>query len=102
MAHIVVLGAGLGGVVMAYEMKDLLGRGDEITVDWTGTSPEVRAGINSLPRGQRAAGLALGFTLPQTYRYVLLPITAANRGHSTTYNASLWSSHLSKLLGEVR
>ena len=35
-------------------------------------------------------------------RYVLLPITAANRGHSTTYNASLWSSHLSKLLGEVR
>jgi glutamate/aspartate transport system permease protein len=35
---------------------------------------QVRAGINSLPRGQRAAGLALGFTQPQTYRYVLLPI----------------------------
>jgi glutamate/aspartate transport system permease protein len=35
---------------------------------------QVRAGINSLPRGQRAAGLALGFTHRQTYRYVLLPM----------------------------
>ncbi len=35
---------------------------------------QVRAGINSLPRGQRFAGLALGLTLPQTYRYVLLPM----------------------------
>jgi glutamate/aspartate transport system permease protein len=35
---------------------------------------QVRSGINTLPRGQRAAGLALGFTLPQTYRYVLLPV----------------------------
>jgi glutamate/aspartate transport system permease protein len=35
---------------------------------------QVKAGINSLPRGQRYAGLALGFTLPQTYRYVLLPM----------------------------
>jgi glutamate/aspartate transport system permease protein len=34
----------------------------------------VRAGIQSLPRGQRYAGLAMGFTLPQTYRYVLLPM----------------------------
>ena len=34
----------------------------------------MRAGITSLPRGQRIAGLALGFTLPQTYRYVLLPM----------------------------
>jgi glutamate/aspartate transport system permease protein len=36
---------------------------------------QVRAGILSLPRGQRNAGLALGFTLPQTYIYVLLPMT---------------------------
>ncbi len=35
---------------------------------------QVRAGINSLPRGQKNAGLALGFTLPQTYRFVLLPM----------------------------
>ena len=35
---------------------------------------QVRAGIQSLPRGQRHAGLAVGFTLPQTYRYVLLPM----------------------------
>ncbi|ATO32182.1 Glutamate/aspartate import permease protein GltK [Dickeya dianthicola] len=34
---------------------------------------QVRAGIQSLPRGQKAAGLAIGLTLPQTYRYVLLP-----------------------------
>lgn len=34
---------------------------------------QVRAGIGSLPRGQRDAALALGFTLPQTYRHVILP-----------------------------
>ena len=33
---------------------------------------QVRAAIQSLPRGQ-SAGLAMGLTLPQTYRYVLLP-----------------------------
>lgn len=37
-------------------------------------SEQVRAGILSLPGGQRMAGLALGLTLPQTYRYVLLPM----------------------------
>lgn len=37
-------------------------------------SEQVRAGIQSLPRGQRYAGLALGLTLPQTYRFVLLPM----------------------------
>jgi len=37
-------------------------------------SEQVRAGIQSLPRGQRHAGLAIGLTLPQTYRYVLLPM----------------------------
>ena len=35
---------------------------------------QVRAGINSLPPGQKNAGLALGFTLAQTYRYVMLPM----------------------------
>ncbi|MEZ5615045.1 MAG: amino acid ABC transporter permease [Rhodocyclaceae bacterium] len=37
-------------------------------------SEQVRAGIQSLAGGQRMAGLAMGFTLPQTYRYVLLPM----------------------------
>jgi glutamate/aspartate transport system permease protein len=37
-------------------------------------SEQVKAGIQSLPRGQREAGLALGLTLPQTYRHVLLPM----------------------------
>lgn len=37
-------------------------------------SEQVRSGINSLPPGQKNAGLALGFTLPQTYRYVMLPM----------------------------
>ena len=32
MAHVVVLGAGLGGTIMAYEMKDKLGRDDRVTV----------------------------------------------------------------------
>ena len=35
---------------------------------------QVRSGIGSLPPGQKNAGLAIGFTLPQTYRYVLLPM----------------------------
>ncbi len=35
---------------------------------------QVRSGINSLPRGQKNAALAIGFTLPQTYRYVMLPM----------------------------
>jgi glutamate/aspartate transport system permease protein len=35
---------------------------------------QVRAGINSLPRGQKMAGTALGLTTAQTYRYVLLPM----------------------------
>jgi glutamate/aspartate transport system permease protein len=35
---------------------------------------QVRAGIQSLPQGQRYAGLAVGLTLTQTYRYVLLPM----------------------------
>lgn len=34
---------------------------------------QVRAGINSLPRGQRFAGTAMGLTVAQTYRFVLLP-----------------------------
>ncbi|MDT8991079.1 amino acid ABC transporter permease [Curvibacter sp. APW13] len=37
-------------------------------------SEQVRAGIQSLPKGQRYAGLAMGLTLGQTYRYVLLPV----------------------------
>ena len=37
-------------------------------------SEQVRAGIQTLPQGQRYAGLAIGLTLPQTYRYVLLPM----------------------------
>jgi len=34
----------------------------------------VRAGIQSLPRGQRYAGMAVGLTVTQVYRYVLLPM----------------------------
>ena len=37
-------------------------------------SEQVKAGILTLPQGQRYAGQAVGFTLPQTYRYVLLPM----------------------------
>ena len=34
---------------------------------------QVRTGIQALPKGQSAAALAVGFTLPQMYRHVLLP-----------------------------
>jgi glutamate/aspartate transport system permease protein len=35
---------------------------------------QTRAGIGSLPRGQKLAATALGLTTAQTYRYVLLPM----------------------------
>ena len=35
---------------------------------------QVRAGVQALPRGQRYAGMAMGFTTWQTYRYVILPM----------------------------
>jgi glutamate/aspartate transport system permease protein len=35
---------------------------------------QVSAGIEALPRGQALAGTALGLTLAQNYRYVLLPV----------------------------
>jgi glutamate/aspartate transport system permease protein len=35
---------------------------------------QTRAGVNSLPRGQKLAATALGLTTAQAYRYVLLPI----------------------------
>jgi glutamate/aspartate transport system permease protein len=35
---------------------------------------QVKAGIQTLPKGQRYAGLAMGLTLPQVYRYVIMPM----------------------------
>jgi glutamate/aspartate transport system permease protein len=35
---------------------------------------QVRSGIQALPKGQRYAGMALGFSTAQYYRYVLLPM----------------------------
>jgi len=35
---------------------------------------QVRSGIQALPRGQRYAGMAVGFTTFQYYRYVILPM----------------------------
>lgn len=35
---------------------------------------QVRAGIQSLPRGQLQAAMAMGMTVPQAYRYVVLPM----------------------------
>lgn len=39
---------------------------------------QVRAGLEALPSGQRAAGLSLGLSRLQTYRYVLLPVAVRN------------------------
>jgi glutamate/aspartate transport system permease protein len=35
---------------------------------------QVSAGITTLPKGQSMAATALGLSLPQTYRYVLMPM----------------------------
>lgn len=35
---------------------------------------QVRTGIQAIPKGQRAAGQALGLTRWQTYRFILLPV----------------------------
>jgi glutamate/aspartate transport system permease protein len=35
---------------------------------------QVRAGVQTLPKGQRYAAMALGMTTPQYYRYVILPM----------------------------
>jgi len=35
---------------------------------------QVRSGIEAIPRGQHYAGLAMGLTKPQLYRYVLIPV----------------------------
>ncbi len=35
---------------------------------------QFKAGIQALPRGQRYAAMAMGFTTWQSYRYVLLPV----------------------------
>ncbi|MSP88479.1 MAG: amino acid ABC transporter permease [Alphaproteobacteria bacterium] len=35
---------------------------------------QVRSGIEAIPRGQRHAGLAMGLTPGQVYRYILLPV----------------------------
>ena len=35
---------------------------------------QVRSGIEAIPRGQRNAGLAMGLTQLQVYRYVLIPV----------------------------
>ena len=35
---------------------------------------QFRAGIQALPRGQRYAAMAMGFTTAQSYRYVILPM----------------------------
>ena len=44
-------------------------------------SEQVKAGIESIPKGQRYAGLAMGLTLAQTYRHVLLPRAQIGRAH---------------------
>ena len=52
-------------------------------------SEQVKAGIQSLPRGQRMAGQALGLTLPQTYRHVLL-LDPSQMGGAITVNDGLF------------
>src|ERR671939_521806 len=62
------LATALAAWVLALAIGALVG-----TLRTTTLKSAVRAGINSLPRGQRMAGTAMGLTEGQTYRYVILP-----------------------------
>ena len=70
---------------------------------------QVRAAIQSLPRGQKNAGLAMGLTLPQTYRYVLLPNAyrvilppmTSEAGKLLDYSAHAWESFTAITLAYV-
>jgi glutamate/aspartate transport system permease protein len=59
---------------------------------------QVRSGIQALPRGQRYAGMAMGFTTFQTYRYVLLP-DGVSHHHSAADQRD--DEHLQELVGGV-
>ena len=56
----------------AIDLQQQPGRGDPAPAGEF--AEQVKAGIQALPRGQRYAGMAMGFTTYQTYRYVLLPM----------------------------
>jgi sulfide:quinone oxidoreductase len=63
MSHVVVLGAGLGGVLMAYEMKAKLGPSDKLTVvnlgpvySFVPSNPWVAVGWRKREGNQRRAG----------------------------------------------
>ncbi len=58
---------------------------------------QVRSGIQALPLGQRYAGMAMGFTTWQTYRYVLLP----NALHHHSAADQRDDEHLQELVGGV-
>ena len=46
-----------------------------MAINFSGYATEIlRSGIEAIPRGQRLAGLAIGLTPRQVYRYVLLPV----------------------------
>jgi len=64
-----------GTLAEADSQRAVLHRGDRgRTVHVARVAEQLRAGIGSLPRGQKLAATALGLTTAQTYRYVLLPM----------------------------
>lgn len=72
MAHIVVLGAGLGGVIMAYELRKELGAGHQVTVVNKGTTYSF---VPSNP------WVAVGWRDPAQVEVDLLPVfTSMNIG----------------------
>ena len=46
----------------------------QLTNDHSWVGEQVRAGVQSLPRGQWYAAMAIGLTQPQVYRYILMPM----------------------------
>src|SRR5437899_2304820 len=64
---------------------------------------QTRAGIGSLPRGQKLAATALGLTTAQAYRYVLLTLTALAALGGLIFGTLIALMRLSglKLLGRI-
>ena len=69
MAHIVVLGAGVGGIPMAYEMKKLIGNGHDVSVindnpffQFTPSNPWVGVGWRTKKGHHHRSGTGAGQT----------------------------------------
>jgi len=90
MAHIIILGAGLGGVPMAYEMKDLAGPDDTVTIvsdkdyyHFVPSNPWVAVDW------RKRADITVPLKPPMAKKGVELIVSAAKRVHPETSELEL-------------